>query len=176
MFREKDRRTQKKGSEYLNKNLNKKMNKKISTAFAIAVIIIVAGIFAFIFTKSDQDFGSGSGTYIQNKAGMKKVEKTDCSKRAYDGEIKVNGWYANEGGNWVLRISNNDLGKLPEEYEDSKVILADGSDNLIEKLKQSSEKNPSELIIKGVYFRCDGIPMVSVSPGEEVFKKYLTQK
>ena len=148
------------------------MNKKISTAFAIAVIIIVAGVFAFIFTKSDQDFGSGSGTYVQNKTGMKKVEKTDCSKRAYDGEIKIKGWYVSEGEGWVLRISDNDIEKFPEEYKDSKVILADGSDSLIAELKQSSERNPLELTIKGVYFRCDGIPMVSVSPGEKVFKKY----
>jgi len=150
------------------------MNKKISTAFAIAVIILIAGVFTLIFTKSDQDFGPG--TYVQSKAGDKKVEKTDCSKRAYDGEVKIKGWYVKDGESWVLQISDSDLEKLPESYRGSRIILADASESIIAKLKKSSEKNPSEITIKGFYFRCDGIPMASISPGEEIFKKYLTQK
>lgn len=154
----------------------KKMNKKISITFAIAVIVLIAGTLTFIFLNIAKDLGLNADVKCTYCKGGKEIEKPVCSKHAFDGEIKINGWYVDEGESWVLQISNDDLKKLPAGYRDSKVILADGSDSLVAKLKKSSEKSPTEITIKGFYSGCDGIPMVSVAPGEEVFKKYLTQK
>jgi hypothetical protein len=150
------------------------MNKKISVTFVIVVIILIAGFFTFVSLKSGHN--PDSKTNIATKTGENKIEQNKCSKRAFDGVVNIKGWYVKEGNDWLLQISDNDLKKLPAGYHNSKVILADGSDDLVAKLKKSSEKNPAEITIKGVYFGCDGIPMVSVASGEEVFKKYLTQK
>jgi hypothetical protein len=150
------------------------MNKKVSITFAVSVIILIGGTLAFIFLNIAQNFGPN--VYVASNIEKKKTGSSNCPKHAFNGEAEIKGWYVSDGRGWLLQIASDDLEKLPAGYQDSRVILADAPDSLVAKLKKSSEKNPTELTIKGFYASCDGIPMVSIASGEEVFKKYLTQK
>jgi hypothetical protein len=152
------------------------MNRKLSSDFAILVVVAIAlfsGIMFWVWNKRL----TTEVSYSQNITSQKneKNKSENCSKHAYEGEVAIHGWYVFENNEWLLQIADGDLGKLPAGYNKSKVELADGPADLIKKLKSASQENSVEVTIKGFYTHCEGFPMVSVSPGGDVFKKYLTQ-
>ncbi len=146
------------------------MNKKISTSFAILVILLVASFATFVFREGSRNLNSGSSfPKVKNRDEAEK-----CSRRAYDGEVKIRVWNTNENGENLLQVAEDDLEKLPvQDEKKSKVKLVDGSSVVLEKIEKASEEKPAEVTVKGFYLDCEGVPMISLNSGEEVFKKYL---
>jgi len=156
------------------------MNKKISTSFAFIVILLVSVLVLFMYWMSIEKNKSGSKIIQFNRAskGQKK-----CSIHAYQGESKIRVWkdkeYSDENG-IACRVAEQDLKELPKydgtenfKSKNSIVKLVQMTPAIEDKLKNSSEKNPVKIIIKGFATRCDGISLASVEYKDGIFRNYL---
>jgi len=159
------------------------MHRKISGRLAIEVILllsILVGGYALIGSGM-LDSNSGVKNSAPTKAG--KVADTadnSCKTHAYEGEAKIRGWYVNDGNDWLLVVSDEDMGKLPnydgtEEYrlKNKKIKLVDVTSQIEKKLKLTSEKKPQTVTITGYVIRCGGVPLASIEYKEGIFKKYM---
>lgn len=159
------------------------MHKKISGRLAIEVILllsILVGGYALIGSGM-LDSNNGAKSSVSAKAD-KVADNVDnsCKAHAYEGEAKIRGWYVNDGNDWLLVVSDEDMQKLPnydgtEEYKlkNKKIKLIDATSQIEKKLKLTSEKKPQVITITGYVMRCGGVPLASIEYKEGIFKKYM---
>ena len=149
------------------------MNKKISTTFGIVVIIIIAGFLTWLFTFGNKNGDTGNYSPAQKQT---KMASQQCSKRAYDGEVKIRVWNSeNANGEIVVGIVKEDSTKLPGSYRAEKAKLIDPSQAVASKIKTASKEKPAEITIKGFYDSCGEYPSISLESGEKTFKKFLRE-
>lgn len=114
----------------------------------------------------------------KNSLEEDEVKGEFCEKKSYSGKINVSAWYEKKDDDFMLKISDKDLKKLPnfndsEEFKvrNSELILVDASDVIKEKLKKASRENPEEIMLKGYGISCEGNPLVSLETGDNIFTK-----
>jgi hypothetical protein len=159
------------------------MHKKISGRLAIEIIFLLSvlvGGYALFNSGiwSQNDFPQNAPSVKTNNAIATPADS--CKTHAYQGEAKISGWYVNDGNEWLLVVSDEDMGKLPnydgtEEYKlkNKKIKLIDVTSQTEKKLKLTSEKKPQIITITGYVMRCGGVPLASIEYKEGIFKKYM---
>jgi hypothetical protein len=176
------RKSVKKNSSFEFKN----MEKKHLPLLLILSIALFTGV--LLLKRCDEtgkaiDYISANITNILSKKNSVKtagIQDSQCQEKAYSGEIKVSAWYEKNEEGYYLRISDNDLQKLPgfdnsEKFKtiNSTLILVDATEKIEEKLKEATKKEPTEITLKGYGKTCDGNPLVSIKTGEKILKNNL---
>jgi hypothetical protein len=92
--------------------------------------------------------------------------KNTCTNPTYEGKTTIKGWYVYETGyiekQWLLRIADEDMDKLPSIFTSKTVSLMDATPEQEEALKKATEDNPVEITIRNISQYCEGGPTVSI--------------
>jgi hypothetical protein len=158
----------------------KYMHKKISSRLALEIILLLAimvGGYTLIKYQQLNYLSMPTSITINSKPN---VSNDSCKVHAYEGEAKIRGWYLNDGNEWLLVVSDEDMEKLPnydgtEEYKlkNQKIKLIDATSQIENKLRLTSEKKPQSITITGYAMRCDGVPLASIDYKKGMFRKYM---
>ncbi len=158
----------------------------LSKSVMILIVVVIGSSLTFYIIKKGIQTEKDISNMRYNVSSMMtrsavSVEDNEefCEKKAYSGEITVSVWSENNNNdNLMLNILENDIEKLPdfnesEEFRkrNSKLELVDPSDEIRKKLKNSSEKNPIRITLKGYGISCEGSPLVSIETGDNIFTK-----
>lgn len=159
------------------------MHRKISSRLALEIILLLAvlvGGFAIIKTSLIKMENYNYASPVSSKKAKKSEQ---CRAHAYQGEVKISGWYMKaENDEWVFAVLDDDIAKLPrydgtEEYKtkNKHIKLVDVTPAMEKNLEKTSEKKPQTITITGYATRCEGTPLAfaSLKYKDGVFKEYL---
>jgi hypothetical protein len=159
------------------------MHKKISSRLAIEIIFLFAvllGGYTLISSEIPEKDSVSKSAVIVKKNKTINVSDDSCKIRAYEGEVRIHGWYASNESGWLFVVSDEDIKNLPnydetEEYKlkNKKIRLVDATPQMEKKLKLTSEKKPQTITITGYVSRCEGIPLASIKYKDGIFRKFL---
>lgn len=166
------------------------MIKKISSEFAIGFIlattIIIGTIFWLNGKRVVEVYSSGVGNVAYDQKNIKvnvsvvepkQKPQIECKPRYYEGEAEVSVWLISETDEKVeVEIKNEDIEKLPTTKVDSLnanfiATLIDPTDEVRQDLKNSSEDDPTTLVVHGYAQICQDSPAVSIQQASIAFKK-----
>jgi hypothetical protein len=178
------------------------MNKKIASEIAIGVILSVAIVVGVIFwaqTVKQETIDNSEKIetpQLVEKAGNDDEKTEDeqqnltdesaeiaCIARLFEGEASIRGSYVldtipgSTKKEWLFKVANEDIDKLPDpaivesrKVSDTYLFIDDVTPELTAKLKKSTE---TELTIKGFYFDCEGVSVVSIEPARLALARYI---
>ena len=103
-----------------------------------------------------------------------------CVPRLYAGDATLHGTYAmttipgSTKKEWLFKVAVDDVNKLPR-VDSELLFIDDATPELLAKLKKTTENKPETINIKGFYYDCTGVPVVSIGEARIVLAK-LTKK
>jgi len=180
--------------------MNKKIASEIAIGITLLLATIVGAI--FLFQNNGQE-SLDNVKKIENKSVVKPVEiiagndnqlknlddessNAVCVGRLYEGEASLKGTYVldtipgSTKKEWMFKVAKEDIDKLPTDPKNENNIIggellfiADASADMTAKLKKSTQENPETITIKGFYFDCEGVPVVSIQPARLALAKYI---
>lgn len=171
--------------------------QKILSQFAIGLILMLAILIGGIFLmmeKREEMIGRRAvavkdyaGTNVQiNVVSSKNLEELPlqgaensdaCQARYYEGESRIKAWMVerDEESRVKVRVSNQDLAKLPTNKADLNAdfvaTLIDPTEEVLQKLENSSEENPTEITVRGFSYGCGNMHELSIKQATVAFKK-----
>lgn len=156
------------------------MNKRINTHLALIIILLLSAavtIYTLLGSRSvesDIDYSlkkKETAVMIPDKQAQ---NKNICQARAYEGKAEIKVWQVEKDGKNVLRVNKEDEAKMPKgNAGDFKLI--DPTPELMDKIADSSEKNPVEIKISGYASLCDGTYLASLSYNDGIFRPYINK-
>jgi hypothetical protein len=175
---------------------SKSGNPRLASEFAIGIIffvaVIIGGIFWYIGigNKQASELSKNQPTTINEQkeaiqAGAEKasenlaVASNECKPHYYEGEKEIEGWLVSQGDDGImLAVKKEELAKLPTENsklmakgEDYTFKLIDLTEEVKNKIKDSSRENPAKLTVRGYAEICQQPPLLSIQPAAVAFKK-----
>jgi len=181
------------------------MNRKINSKLAIAIIVFIATATASWLVginkkeeKKIQESQTSAEIFHKNISRVVRVSNSEklpgaedwklvsgnsddiCTIPVYEGSAKIHGWYVydlnyKKKKEWLLRIADEDKGKLPlfEGNQDREgfhliVRLDDISPEMEKKLKSASKENPVEIQVSRYLAFCDGVPVASIEKAKNI--------
>lgn len=174
------------------------MDRKISSVFGITIVVIVAGVVGLLVLLTNSDIKDASNN-PQAVPVAKKIAKQDspqsqavqtkegeCRERFFEGESKIHAWMAETASaagteqEVVLNITENDINEMPTPVADATKVnggekfvvkMIDAPATTKSKLKSATPDAPEVITIKGLKVDCNSLPVVSIAPGSEAFKR-----
>ncbi len=180
-----------------------RINRRIASEFAIGITLILAVTIGVIFWIQDriveEQYMNSSinalkkvnkivketpvkkpaATVVDNKNNVSVENSGDvCKARLYVGESMLNGNYVlstipgTAKKDWLFKVSKEDIGKLPQAVSEL-LFIADATPEMIEKLKKATEKKTEAITVKGFYYDCQGVPVVSIGDARIAMAKFI---
>ena len=176
---------------------NKKMASELAIGIIVLVSIVIGGVF-WVQNKKQESFEGlervalGQQTTkpseLKNEPVKQDKNSNDdkCSKHLYEGEAQLRGSYVLDTASgstkkeWMLKVVKEDMDKLPNQTKTQNVeatndllLIADATPEMITKLKNATESNPESITVKGIYFDCENIPVVSIGSAKTALAGYI---